>query len=146
MARNQGILDEGIERFEGALKDMERDWKRLTKRADQGRKQFERRAQREVKKLQTELRKNPIVKRAEAQRKQIERRARKLERDVRKSAPVKRAEAFRKDAGAMFEEQVENLFSLLRLASTNEVSRLERKVNQLNRRLRELERENQAAA
>ena len=64
MARNQGILDEGRERFEGALKDMERDWKRITKRADQNRKQFERRAQREVKKFRTELRKNPIVKRA----------------------------------------------------------------------------------
>ena len=38
MARNQGILEEGRERFEGALKDMERDWKRLTKRADQGRR------------------------------------------------------------------------------------------------------------
>ena len=38
MARNQGLLEEGRERFEGALKDMERDWKRLQKRADNGRK------------------------------------------------------------------------------------------------------------
>ncbi len=140
MARNQGILEEGRERFEGALKEMERDFKRLTKRADQGRKQFERRAQREVKKLQTELRKNPIVKRAEAQRKQLERRARKFQTELRKSPAVKRAESFRKDAETLFEEQLEAVLGALRLATASEVTRLERKVDQLNRRIRELEK------
>jgi hypothetical protein len=140
MARNQGILEEGRERFEGALKDMERDWKRLTKRADQGRKQFEQQAQRQVRKLQSGLKKNPLVKRAEEQRKLIERRARKLGSELRNSAPVKRAEALRKDAEARFEEQLESLFGLLRLASASEVSRLERKVDQLGKKLRELEK------
>ena len=83
MARNQGLIEEGRERFEGALKDMERDWKRLQKRADQGRKQFEQRAQRQVKRIQTGLRKSPLVKRAEEQRKLLERRARKLGSDTR---------------------------------------------------------------
>jgi hypothetical protein len=140
MARNQGLIEEGRERFEGALKDMERDWKRLQKRADQGRKQFEQRAQREVKRIQTGLRKNPLVKRAEAQRKQLERRARKLGSEIRKSAPVKRAEELRKDAEKSLETQLENLFGVLRIASASEVSRLERKVDQLNRKLRDLEK------
>ena len=116
MARNQGILEEGRERFEGALKDMERDWKRLQKRADQGRKQFEQQAQRQVKKIQTGLRKNPLVKRAEEQRKLLERRARKLGNELRNSTAVKRAESLRKDAETRFEEQLQSLLGLLRIA------------------------------
>jgi len=146
MARNQGILEEGRERFEGALKDMEREYKRLQKRADQGRKQFELRAQRQVKRIQSELRKNPLVKRAEEQRKLLERRARKLGSELRNSTAVKRAESLRKDAEARLEGQLESLFGWLRIASASEVSRLERKVDQLGRKLRELEKGSQAAA
>jgi len=140
MARTQGLIEEGRERFEGALKDMERDWKRLQKRADQGRKQFEQRAQRQVKRIQTELRKSPLVKRAEEQRKLLERRARKLGSELRNSSAVKRAEELRKDAEAALESRLENLFGLLHIASAAEVSRLEKKVDQLTRKLRELEK------
>jgi polyhydroxyalkanoate synthesis regulator phasin len=140
MARNQGLFEEGRERFEGALKGMERDWKRLQKRADQGRRQFEQRAQRQVKRIQTELRKSPLVKRAEEQRKALERRARKLGNELLNSSAVKRAEELRKDAEARIENQIESLFGLLRIASSAEVSRLERKVDQLNKKLRELEK------
>jgi polyhydroxyalkanoate synthesis regulator phasin len=146
MARNQGLIEEGRERFEGALKDMERDWKRLQKRADQGRKQFEQRAQRQVKRIQTELRKSPLVKRAEEQRKLLERRARKLGNELLNSSAVKRADSLRKDAETRLEGQLENLFGLLRIASTTEISRLEKKVDQLNRKLRELEKNSPQAA
>jgi polyhydroxyalkanoate synthesis regulator phasin len=148
MARNNGLLEEGRERFEGALKDMERDWKRLQRRADQGRKQFEQRAQKQVKRIQAELRKSPLVKRADEQRKALERRARKLGSELRNSTPVKRAEELRKDATTRIESQIESLFGLLHIASAADVTRLERKVDQLNRKLRELEKGNspQAAA
>jgi polyhydroxyalkanoate synthesis regulator phasin len=145
MARNQGLFEEGRERFEGALKDMNRDWKRLQKRADQGRKQIEQRAQRQVKRIQSGLRKSPLVKRAEEQRKLLERRARKLGVELRNSAPLKRAEALRKDAESRIESQLESFFGVLRIASLSEISRLERKVDQLNRKLRELEKSSQAA-
>lgn len=146
MARNHGLIEEGRERFEGALKDMEGEWKRLQKRADKGRKQFEQSAQRQVKKIQTELRKNPLVKRAEAQRKQLERRARKLGDELRNSGPVKRAEELRKDAETRLETRLESLFGLLRIASASEVTRLERKVDQLNRKLRAFEKNSSQAA
>ena len=145
MARNQNLLEEGRERFEGALENMGRDWKRLQKRADQGRKQIEQRAQRQVKRLQSELRKSPLVKRAEEQRKLLERRARKLSSELRNSSAVKRAESLRKNAETRIEGQLESLFGVLRIASTSEISRLERKVDQLNRKLRELEKSSQAA-
>ena len=145
MARNQNLFEEGRERFEGALKDMGRDWKRLQKRADQGRKQLEQRAQRQVKRIQSELKKSPLVKRAEEQRRLLERRARKLSNELRNSTAVKRAESLRKDAETRLESQLESLFGLLRIASQSEISRLERKVDQLNRKLRELEKSAQAA-
>jgi len=145
MARNQGLFEEGRERFEGALKDMGRDWKRLQKRADQGRKQIEQRAQRQVKRLQSELKKSPLVKRAEEQRRLLERRARKLGTELRNSSAVKRAESLRKDAETRIEGQLETFFGLLNIASTNEINRVERKVDQLNRKLRELEKSAQAA-
>ena len=146
MARNQNLLEEGRERFEGALENMGRDWKRLQKRADQGRKQIEQRAQRQVKRIQSELRKSPLVKRAEEQRKLLERRARKLSNELRNSSAVKRAESLRKDAETRIEGRLESLFGLLRIASISEISRLERKVDQLNRKLRELEKSPRRAA
>ena len=145
MARNQSLIEESRERFEGALKDMGRDWKRLQKRADQGRREFEQRAQRQVKRIQSELRKSPLVKRAEEQRRLLERRARKLGNELRNSAAVKRAEELRKDAETRFESQLVSLFGLLRIATTGEISRLERKLDQLGRKLRELEKGSQAA-
>jgi exonuclease VII large subunit len=146
MARNTGILEEGRERFEGALKEMGRDWKRLQRRADQGRKQFEQRAQRQVKRIQAELKKSPLVKRAEEQRKSIEKRARRIGSELRNSTAVKRAEELRKDAETRIEGQLESLFGLLRIASATEVSRLERKVETLSRKLRELEKGSPQAA
>jgi 3-deoxy-D-arabino-heptulosonate 7-phosphate (DAHP) synthase class II len=146
MARNQNLLEEGRERFEGALENMGRDWKRLQKRADQGRKQIEQRAQRQVKRLQIELKKSPLVKRAEEQRKLLERRARKLSNELRNSSAVKRAESLRKNAETRIEGQLESLFGVLRIASISEISRLERKVDQLNRKLRELEKSPRKAA
>ena len=119
MARNQGLIEEGRERFEGA---------------------------RQVKRIQTGLRKSPLVKRAEEQRKLLERRARKLGSELLNSSAVKRAESLRKDAETRLEGQLESLFGLLRIASTSEVSRLERKVDQLNRKLRELEKNSPQAA
>lgn len=146
MARNQNLLEEGRERFEGALENMGRDWKRLQKRADQGRKQIEQRAQRQVKRFQSELKKSPLVKRAEEQRKLLERRARKLSTELRNSSAVKRAESLRKNAETRIEGQLESLFGVLRIASISEISRLERKVDQLNRKLRELEKSPRRAA
>ena len=146
MARNNGLLEEGRERFEGALKDMERDWKRLQRRADQGRKQFEQRAQKQVKRIQAELKKSPLVKRAEEQRKALEKRARKLGSELRNNSAVKRAEELRKDAGTRIESQIESLFGWLRIASAADVTRLEKKVDQLNRKLRDLEKGSPQAA
>ena len=122
------------------LKDLEKDWSDLQKRAEKRRKDFERRTNRELKRLRTEFNKNPLVKRAEKQRRELEKRAEKLRTRVRESAPVKQAEKIRKDAEKAIETSVDTVLDRMRIASTGEVTKLERKINSLNRKIRDLEK------
>jgi archaellum component FlaC len=114
------FIEEGIDRIENAFRSIERDFRRLQKRADRRRRQFERQAEKRVKQIQTDIRNNRVV---------------------------KRAEDLRSDAVKAVEDQVDALLSGLRIASQAEVHKLERKVAQLNKKVRELEKlKKQAAA
>jgi len=113
------FIEEGIDRIENAFRSIERDFRRLQKRADRRRRQFERQAEKRVKRIQTDIRKNPVV---------------------------KRAEDLRSDAVKTIEDQVDGLLANLRIASHAEVHKLERKVAQLNRKVRELEKLNKQPA
>ena len=62
------FIEEGMDRIEDAFRSIEKDLKRLQKRADKRRQQFERQAEKRVKQLQSDIRKNPVVKRAESLR------------------------------------------------------------------------------
>jgi t-SNARE complex subunit (syntaxin) len=140
MPQTQNIFEEGIDRVESALKDVEKDWKRFQKQAEKRRKEIEKRAETRVKKLQAEVRKNPLVKRAEKRRQDLEKRAEKARAQFRKNPAVVRAEALRKDAEKAINTQVDGLLGNLRIANADEFGRLERKVNALNRKVRELEK------
>jgi hypothetical protein len=107
------FIEEGIDRIENAFRSIEKDLKRLQKRADRRRRQFERQAEKRVKQLQSDFRKNPVV---------------------------KRAEDLRSDAVKTIEDQVDVLLTNLRIASHTDVHKLERKVAQLNKKVRELEK------
>ena len=107
------FIEEGMDRIENAFRSIERDFKRLQKRADRRRRQFERQAEKRVKQFQSDIRKNSVV---------------------------KRAEDLRSDAVKAVEEQVDTLLANLRIATHAEVHKLERKVAQLNKKVRELEK------
>lgn len=113
------FIQEGIDRVENAFRSIEKDFKRLQKRAEKRRKQFEKEAEKRVKKFQTELRNNRVV---------------------------KRAEDLRSDALKTIEDQVDTLLANLRIASHSEVNKLERKVAQLNKKVRELEKSHKSEA
>ena len=108
------FIEEGMDRVEDAFRSIEKDLKRFQKRADRRRKQFERQAEKRVKQLQSDIRKNPVV---------------------------KRAESLRSDAQKAIEEQVDGLLANLRIASQADVNKLGRKVAQLNKKVRELEKQ-----
>ena len=59
---------------------------------------------------------------------------------------VKRAEDLRSDAVKSIEDQVDTLLANLRIASHADVHKLERKVAQLNKKVRELEKQGKSQA
>ena len=59
------FIEEGMDRIEDAFRSIEKDFRRLQKRADKRRKQFEKQAEKRVKQLQADIRNNRVVKRAE---------------------------------------------------------------------------------
>jgi polyhydroxyalkanoate synthesis regulator phasin len=54
--------------------------------------------------------------------------------------PRKRIESWRKDATKQYESGVEAFLSALQIASKSDVQRIDRKISQLNRKLREMDR------
>ena len=106
--------NEGIERISNELEK----WNdKLQSRSAQFRKDSQKRIERGVKQVQDELRKVPGVKRAEELRVEIESR---LEKNI--------------DAG------VDRVYTRLNLVRLDEVKKLERKIGQLNKKLRALEK------
>jgi hypothetical protein len=122
MAEQASLMQEGVDRFREAFEslDLERVQRQLAQRRKQiekqlasGRKTWERRTRKQVKRLQTELRKNALV---------------------------KRVQALQKDAARQLESTVEGVLSTLRIASRRDVDRLDRKLGQISRKLKDLER------
>lgn len=138
--KNPTLLEEGVERTREALNQLTDEFEQLQKNAEKRRKQFEKNTERRLKKFQTELRKNSWVKEAQKQRKALERRAEKLRKEIESSEPVKRANELRSDASKLIETQVEGLLENMRIASHSEITRLERKVASLQRKVNALEK------
>lgn len=107
--------NEGIERISAELEK----WNdKLQSRSEKFRKNSQKAIEKAVKQVQDELRKVPGVKRAEELRTELENR---VEKNI--------------DAG------VERVYARLKLARLDEVKKLERKIAQLNKKLRELEKQ-----
>jgi uncharacterized phage infection (PIP) family protein YhgE len=107
--------NEGIERI---TTELEKWNDKLQNRSDQFRKDSQARIEKGVQQVQDELRKVPGVKRAEELRSEFENR---VEKNI--------------DAG------VDRVYAKLKLARLDEVKKLERKIAQLNKKLRALEKQ-----
>jgi endonuclease III len=107
--------NEGIERISSELEK----WNdKIQSRSDKFRKESQKRIEKGVQQVQDELRKIPGVKRAEELRVEIENR---VEKNI--------------DAG------VDRVYTRLNLVRLDEVKKLERKIAQLNKKLRALEKQ-----
>ena len=107
--------NDGIERISAELEKWNGE---LQTRSDQFRKDSQKRIEKGVRQIQDELRKVPGVKRAEELRTEIKTR---VEKNI--------------DAG------VDRVYARLKLARLDEVKKLERKIAQLNKKLRALEKQ-----
>jgi len=115
------LIQDGIDRVQSAFESLDKEYRRLQKRAEKRRRELEKRAEKRVKQLRADLRRNPVV---------------------------RRAEDLREDARKRFEDQVEQLLATFKIATRGEVRKLDRKVTQLSKKLRALEktRDNGASA
>jgi len=98
--------------FQRVQKELSARRKSLEKEFATRRKTVERRTRKELKRIQSELKKNPIV---------------------------KRADAVRKDVTKQVETRVDSLLGLMQIASRSDVQRINKKLTTLNRRLKTIE-------
>jgi hypothetical protein len=109
---------EGLERINTELEKWNNE---LTDRSEKFRTQSQKRIEKGVKQVQNELRKVPAIKRVEELRQEL---GERVEKNV--------------------EEGVDRVYTSLKLARLDEVKKLERKVAQLNKKLRTLEKQQAA--
>jgi hypothetical protein len=121
MAHQQAHSDqEGIDRFREMFGTFESEFERVQKDLKARRRLLERRF--------------------DAGRKDFEKRARKVRKDLRKNPTFKRLDGLRREATRQLEQGAGVVLSALQIASKRDVQRIDRKLNQLGRKLKELER------
>ena len=129
MAQRSTLVQEGLQRVRTAAESLDHRFRRLQKRLDAERKSFE--------------------KRIESQRRAIERRTqRELERllaRLRESKLAHRAETLREDAAQRLETGASALLGALQIASKGDLNRIDRKLSQLTRKLKDIEKNGAAA-
>jgi DNA-directed RNA polymerase len=109
---------EGIDRISAELEKWNDEFQT---RSQKFRKESQKRIEKSVKQVQAELRKVPAVKRAEELRQELEQR---VEKNI--------------------ENGVDRVYTSLKLARLEEVKKLERKIAQLNKKMRTLEKQQAA--
>ncbi len=124
MAQRSSLVQESLQRVRSAADSFDQGFRRLQKRLDVRRKSLE--------------------KRFEHERKLIEKRTqRELERllhRVRESKLAHRAEGWREDAAQRLETGASALLGALQIASKGDLDRLDRKLSQLTRKLKDIEK------
>jgi len=120
----QSLVDTGVERVRTVVHDANRRIQKLQKQIDVRRKSVE-------KELSTRRRK--LEQRTQKEVSRLVARAQKL-------PLVKRAATLREDASRQIESGVETVLGVFQIASRGELERIERKLSQISRKLRELEK------
>jgi hypothetical protein len=113
MAETTNFFEDGVDRVQEAFRTIGDDFERAQKDFEKRRKRFERDTQKRIQKFRKELGKNDYVKRAEV-----------LRDDVRKQV----------------EGGFDNLLDTFQIASQAEVRKLDRKLNQISKKLEALEK------
>ncbi len=123
MSEQVSFVQEGVDRFNAAFERIDEERLRLQKQVQarrksfekqitSGRRDFEKRTRKQVKRLRTELRRYTVVKRAE-----------RLQADARRR----------------IEERVDGFLGLLSIASRSDLERIDRKLDRISRKLKEIE-------
>ena len=112
MAQQANVFQEGVDRINDAFSSIDDEFQRVQKEMSDRRKSVEKRTRKEVKRLRSESKKNSYV---------------------------KRAESLRKDANKQLESGVDSVLALFQIASKADLSRIDRKLNAISKRLKRIE-------
>jgi predicted adenine nucleotide alpha hydrolase (AANH) superfamily ATPase len=112
MATATNIVEQGIDRFQSAVDDVQSEIKRLQKDLRARRKKLEKEAEKRVSKLRSDFRKNDLV---------------------------QRAESFGKDLRKQVEQGVDDMLAALQIATKSDVRKIDRKLSAISKRIKELE-------
>ena len=130
MAAQESLVKEGVDRLSDAFRSIDDEFQKVQKKVNQRRKTIEKRlkserrglekrTRKEVKRIQGELRKNPVL---------------------------KRVESFNKDVAKQVEARIDDVLSAFKIASKSDLQRVDRKLNQIGRRLKEVEKDRQSTS
>jgi hypothetical protein len=106
------IVEQGIDRFQSAVDDVQNELQRLQKELRARRRKIEKEAEKRVKQLREDIRDNELV---------------------------KRADAIRKDLRRQVEQGVDGVLSAFQIASKSDVRKIDKKLSAISKRIRELE-------
>ncbi len=123
MSEQVSFVQEGVDRFNAAIeridearlrlqKQLRTQRKSFEKQITSGRRDFEKRTRKQVKRLRTELRRYPLV---------------------------KRAEQLQVDARQQIEEGVDRVLGVFQIASKSDLVRIDRKLDRISRKLKDIE-------
>lgn len=123
MSEQVSFVQEGVDRFNAAFeridderlrlqKQLRSQRKSFEKQITSGRRDIEKRTRKQVKRLRTELRRYPVV---------------------------KRAERIQADAIRQIEEGVDRFLGLFQIASKTDLDRIDRKLDRISRKLKDIE-------
>jgi DNA replication initiation complex subunit (GINS family) len=135
MAQTESLVDQGVDRVQDVLKNADKEFQRLQRRVRTRRRTIERRIQTQRKSFEKNF---------EKQAKSIEKQAQKQMKQIRKNDLVKRAETLGKDVQAQVESGLASVLSMFQIASKADIKRVDRKLNRISRKLKELEAPTQA--
>jgi uncharacterized protein YydD (DUF2326 family) len=124
MAQQTTMIEDSFDRIQSAFKSVEGEVQKAQKRLEKRGEKFSKDAERQVKKMRKEMRKLPIVKRAES-----------LGNDL-----TKEFEGRSKRVEKQIETGIETVLGGLQIASRGEISKLDKKLNRINRRLKALDK------
>ncbi len=141
MAQQASIVQDGIDRFRDAFENLEDEFGRVQKQIRVRRRKLEKQLTANRKDLEKRISsgRKDFEKRVQSGRKDFEKRTKKIRTELRKNSTFKRLDDLRKDATKRYEEGVETVLGTLQIASKGDVQRIDRKISQLSKKLKEME-------
>ena len=130
MPENASVVQEGFERVSEAYRSLDERVQRL---------QRDLRARRKLWEKQWGSGRRNLEKQVQSGRRSLERRTRKQWNELKRSELVKRAQSLQRDANERLESTLSGVLGLFQIASKSDLDRIDRRLGQISRKLRDLE-------